>query len=89
MTLPALLFGVLLSTAYGAAFHFYRGGSMNRLVLYLILGWLGFWAGHYLGWSMAWDFFAVGPLYVGAATLGSLIFLVVGYYLSNFEIPQE
>ena len=46
MTLPAFILGVALSTLIGAAFHFWRGGSLGRLLLYLVLGWVGFWIGH-------------------------------------------
>ena len=46
MTFPAIIFGIVLSTAYGTAFHFWKGGSLNKLFLYIILSWLGFWIGH-------------------------------------------
>jgi hypothetical protein len=52
MSLPSILFGVLLSTLYGAAFHLWRGGGLGRLVLYLVLGWIGFWAGQILASSL-------------------------------------
>ena len=49
MTLPAIFFGVVLSTAYGTAFHFWKGGSLNKLFYYVMLAWLGFWLGHFIG----------------------------------------
>jgi hypothetical protein len=39
MTIPSLLFAILISTFYGVAFHVWRGGSAGRLILYVILGW--------------------------------------------------
>ena len=45
MTFPAIIYGIILSTVYGTAFHFWKGGSLNRLFLYVLLSWLGFWAG--------------------------------------------
>ena len=36
MTIPAVLFGVLISTLYGAAFHLWRGGNLSKLSLYII-----------------------------------------------------
>lgn len=89
MTLPALLFGILLSSAYGTAFHFWKGGRLSRLLLYLVLAWLGFWSGHFLGGALGWLFFEIGPLNAGMGTLGALLFLFVGDWLSRVEISQQ
>jgi hypothetical protein len=86
MTFPALLFGILLSSVYGTAFHFWKGGSLKRLLLYVVLAWIGFWAGHILGAVLGWSFAAVGPINAGMATLVSTIFLFVGEWLSRVEI---
>ena len=88
MTLPAFLFGLLVSTLYGAAFHVWRGGSFWRLVLYILLSWAGFWAGLYVGSRMALEIGKVGPLQMGMATLFSLIFLGVGYWLSLVKVED-
>jgi len=82
MTIPGLFNGLVISTLYGAAFHLWRGGSFWRLVLYIILAWIGFWAGHFLGNHWGWAFFSLGSLRLGAATLGSIITLGFGYWLS-------
>jgi hypothetical protein len=74
-----ILFGVVLSTLYGAAFHLWRGGSGRLLAAYIGLSWLGFWAGQYIGQTLGWTFGSVGPLYVGMATLGSLAALIGCY----------
>ena len=89
MTFPALIFGILLSSAYGTAFHFWKGGSLKRLLLYVILAWLGFWIGHILGGVLGWKFAAVGPINAGMATLVSAAFLFVGEWLSRVEITQK
>jgi hypothetical protein len=88
MTIPAALFGIVLSTVYGAVFHFWKGGSLKRLLLYIILSWLGFLAGHLVGGLLDWNFAAVGPINVGMATIGSLIFLFAGNWLSQVEISR-
>jgi uncharacterized membrane protein YeaQ/YmgE (transglycosylase-associated protein family) len=85
MTLPTLAFGILVSTLYGAAFHLWRGGSLGRLLLYLLLGWVGFWVGHALATNWGWDLLSVGSLRLGMATIGSFLFLLVGYWLSLVE----
>jgi len=89
MTIPAIVFGVLLSTVYGTAFHFWKGGSLSRLFLYVILSWLGFWIGHIVGGALVWNFGAVGPINAGMATIGSAVFLFVGEWLSRVEITKK
>jgi len=82
MTFPALLFAFLLSSFYGAVFHFYRGGGFGRLIYYLVLSYAGFSTGHFIASQMGWVFLSVGSLHLGLATLGSFLFLIAGYWLS-------
>jgi len=89
MTIPALLFGLVLSTAYGTAFHFWRAGSLKRLFLYIILAWAGFWAGHFLGALIGWHFASIGPINGGLATVGSILFLLVGDWLSRVQVERK
>lgn len=89
MTLPTFLFGVLLSTLYGAAFHLWRGGNAGRLLLYLLLAWAGFWVGQIAASRLGWTFLSLGPLHVGMASLTSFIFLGLGYWLSLFELDRQ
>ncbi len=89
MTLPSILIGVILSSLYGAAFHLWRNGGLGRLLLYLILAWIGFWAGHLLGNAWGWTFLSLGALRVGAATLGAAITLGIGHWLSLIERAGE
>ena len=89
MTLPAFILGVALSTLIGAAFHFWRGGGLGRLLLYLVLGWVGFWIGHgtavYFHFSLGW----VGPLNMLAAPFGSILLIGVGFWLSLVEVERR
>ena len=82
MTVPAILFGFLVSTLMGAAFHLWKDGGLGRLFLYLILAWLGFWIGHLLGENFGWTFGSVGPLRFGVAIMFSALSIGVGYWLS-------
>jgi hypothetical protein len=86
MTLPALLFGILVSTLMGAAVHLIFGGPVWKLVLFIFLAWIGFWLGHYLGKTMGLTFLMVGPLYFGSALVLAAIFLLIGYWLSRVEL---
>ena len=85
MTLPSFLIGIVISSLYGAVFHLWRGGGLGRLILYLILAWIGFWLGHFVGNALGWTFFSLGPLRLGTATLGAVLTLGVGYWLSLVE----
>lgn len=87
MTLPAYLLGLLYALLIGALFHVWRDGGAGRLVFYLVLSVAGAAAGQWLGGWQNWFFFAVGPLDLGLVTIGSVLFLGVGYWLSLVEIP--
>ena len=89
MTLPALFFGLVLSSLYGAAFHLWKGGGLKKLLLFLILAWVGFWAGHLLAARLGWTFLALGPVNTGMATLGSALVLFVGDWLSQVDVQRK
>ena len=85
MTIPSIIIGIVISSLYGVAFHLWRGGGLGRLILYIVLAWIGFWIGHIIGNSQGWTFVSLGPLRLGAATVGSIITLGFGYWLSLVE----
>ena len=76
MTWAAYLLGFILSTLYGAAFHFLVGGNFRRLVLFMLAGWLGFALGHLVGDYFGIDVLAIGPLNVLTATIGAGLALI-------------
>jgi hypothetical protein len=83
MTIPALLFGFIIASLYGALFHLVRGGGPARLFLFMVLSWLGFALGHIIGNWGGWILFPMGPLNLGAATIGSILLLAIS--LVNFH----
>jgi uncharacterized membrane protein len=89
MSLPALILGLVIASLYGALYHLVRDGGFWRLVLYLILSWLGFAAGHFLATWLGWVFLPIGDLNLGAAMTGGLVFLGVGDWLSRIEIKRQ
>jgi hypothetical protein len=89
MTLPALLLGILVSTLMGAAFHLWKGGGIGRLVLYLLLAWVGFWIGHILASVIGWTFGSVGPLHLGMGVLVGAAILGLGYWLSLIRQEEQ
>jgi len=89
MSIPTIIFGMIIASLYGAAFHFWRGGGLGKLFLYLLLGWAGFWVGDMLGRQLGWSFASLGPLHLGMATIGSGIFLMVGHWLSLVQVERK
>jgi hypothetical protein len=89
MTLPAFLFGFCVATLLGGVFHLLRGGGLGRFILDLILSWVGFVSGHLLASQLGWSLIDVGPLHLGFAGLGSIVFLVVGHWLSQIQVEKH
>jgi hypothetical protein len=85
MTLPTILFALLIALLYGALYHLLRGGKFWRLVLYLSLSVVGFVLGHLIGLWRGWVFMPLGPLNLGMLTLGSLVVLIFGDWLSRID----
>jgi hypothetical protein len=86
MPLPTIAFGILLSTFCGAFYHFIRGGSSKRIVLFLVLAWAGFWIGDSIAWYLGWSFMPVGLLNAGMGVVFSFVFMLVGDLLSHVAI---
>ncbi len=87
--MPTLLLGLIISTLYGAIFHLWRGGNAGRLLLYLLLSWIGFWVGQLLANLLNLSFDVLGQLHLLFATLGSLAFLGIGYWLSLVQAESK
>ena len=88
MTIPSLIFGFLIASLYGALYHLIRGGRLGQLFLYLLLGWLGFALGHLTGIWQGLVLVPVGQLNLGMSTLGSLLFLLMGDWLSRINVDS-
>jgi hypothetical protein len=85
MTFPSLLFASLVALFYGALYHLIRGGGFWRLLLYLCLSIAGFITGHLLGIWRGWTFLPLGALNLGLSSLGSVMLLLIGDWLSRIE----
>lgn len=86
MVIPSLIFAFLIASLYGALYHLIRGGRLGRLLLFLIFGWAGFALGHLVGIWQGWILIPLGELNWGLSTLGSLIFLAFGDWISRLRI---
>jgi hypothetical protein len=82
MSAPSFILGLVIASLLGSAFHLWRGGSLGRLVLYLVLAWIGFGVGQIVASQLGWTFWSVGPLHLGLSIPGCLVFLGLGYWLS-------
>ena len=85
MTAPALIYSVILATFLGSIFHFWKGSGSGKLLLNLILSWVGFYLGHLVGSSWDVDFLMIGPVYGGFGAGGSILLLFLGSYLSQLD----
>lgn len=85
MTLPSLLFALLIALLYGALYHLLRDGSFLRLLLYFGLSILGFTIGHLIGLWRGWVFIPLGALNLGLSSLGSILVLLLGDWLTRIE----
>ncbi len=89
MTLPALLFALLIALLYGALYHLIRGGSFWRLLLYFGLSIAGFAIGYLIGLWRGWILLPLGSLNLGLSSLGSILVLIIGDWLSRVEAKER
>ncbi len=84
-TASALVLGFLLSTAYGAGFHFLLGGPARRIPLYVLASWIGFAAGHFIGDMLNVELFKLGALHLLSASIGAWTALIGSWWLAGQE----
>lgn len=89
MTNPSFIIAALLASLYGALYHFIRGGGPGRIFLSLFLSWIGFALGHLIGDWQKWILFPMGQLNLGMSTIGSLLLLVLGDWLSQIRSNRQ
>ena len=89
MTLPTLIFGGLVATLYGAIFHLIRGGGLGKLILYILLSWAGFFLGQFIAVRTGLEFINIGALNLGIATITSILFMIIGYWIFRGRSQPE
>lgn len=80
---PTFTFAFIIATLLGAGFHLIVGGDARRLTLFLLSGWLGFALGQFVGNSMEINLLMMGELQILAATVGSIIALILAYLFTG------
>ena len=88
MTIPSILFALLIALLYGALYHLLRGGGFWRLVFYFCLSIFGFTVGYLIGYWLGLMIIPFGSMDLGSASIGSLVFLIGGDWLSRIEIQS-
>ncbi len=89
MTLPAILFSLLIALLYGALYHLVRDGGFWRLILFFFLSVFGFAMGTLVGLWRGWVWIPLGTINLGVSTIGSFLVLLLGDWLTRFESGQE
>ena len=89
MTIPMLLFALLIALLSGVLFHILRGGSGWRLLLYFGLSTLGFAIGQWFSAWRGWHLLMFGALDIGMGVIGSTALLVLGEWLSRIETNNK
>jgi len=89
MTFPAIVFSFFIAAMLGSLLHLWRGGSLFRLVLYLVLSWVGFFGGHLIAEALQINLIDVGTIHLGMGLVGSLTLLGVGYWLSLVDVENS
>ena len=89
MTLPAVLFSLLIALLYAALYHLLRDGGFWRLILFCFLSVFGFALGHLVGLWRGWVWIPMGTINLGVSTIGSFLILLLGDWLTRFEVGQE
>lgn len=86
MTLPGVVYGFLIASAAGLAFHLIRGGSLGRLGMYLVSAWVSFAVGQTVGGWMGLNLWRFGPLNLFPAIVGTILGLLTAAFLAGPEI---
>ena len=89
MNLPTILLALVIALLYGSLYHFVRGGNGWRLLLFLGFSVLGFLIGQLIGIWRNWDLIMLGPLNLGMGTIGSILFLIGGEWISRIEVNRQ
>ena len=83
MTIQAILFILLVSAFYGCVAHLIFGGNVFSIFVNILIAIAGFFVGHFIGNIIGREFIQVGMINFGWGTLLSIIFLMIGGFISH------
>ena len=85
MNTSSYLFGFILATLMGALFHLWKDGGIGRLLLYLLLSWVGFLIGHLVANNLGLSLIIIGSVNLAGGIIGSALFLFLGHWIGRIE----
>jgi hypothetical protein len=85
---PIFTFAFIIATTYGAGFHFIMGGDARRLALFLLISWVGFFMGHYIGIAFEINIFNIGALRIVSATVSTFVMLIFAHIFTSGRSRQ-
>ena len=83
MTIQAILFILLVSAFYGCLAHLITGGNVFSIFVNILIAAAGFFVGQFLGNAVGREFVQFGVINFGWGTITSIIFLVIGAFISH------
>ncbi len=89
MSFPAIFLGIIVATLAGAAYHLVRGGDAKRMLFFMALAWIGFFAGNALAETRGWLLWRLGELDIGFSLIGSVGVMALADWLSNISVEDE
>ena len=89
MSFPAIFLGLILATLAGAAYHLVRGGDVKRMLFFMGLAWIGFFAGNIFTETKGWLLWRLGELDIGFSLIGSFLVMGLADWLSNISTEDE
>jgi len=78
MNVSTYIFGWILATLLGAVFHLWKDGGFWKLIIYIILSWVGFFIGHLIAKNAGFNFLNVGYSISAAASSGASSCFLLG-----------
>ncbi len=83
MTLPAILFSLIMAVLYASIYHLIRGGNLISYLIYLVVSIIGFFGGQYLANLVGIKFITLGTINFGIGSLSSIGLLLIGSWISR------
>ena len=83
MTIQAILFIILTAAFYGCIAHVILGGNVFSIFVYILIAVAGVFIGHFVGNILGTEFLRVGVINFGWGSVVSIIFLVIGGFISH------
>ena len=79
---PVVVFAFVIATIYGLGFHVIMGGNARRMVLFVVISWLGFLLGQYVGDYLEITFLKIGVVHLLPASATAVAMLVFAHVLT-------